>query len=137
MHTPNSVPVVHPLSSPPVTVACRAYSRSVAPHSSRNCELHTVNPSSDRRNLCTDIYCIVLSPSTCPYVTSVGGTTGISPEVAANFSGGGFSNYFAAPDYQASAISTWKTNYGSTTNAGLYNTTGRGYVLLPLPKSSN
>ncbi|KAH9003625.1 subtilisin-like protein [Lactarius hatsudake] len=30
-------------------------------------------------------------PSTCPWVTSVGGTTGNNPEVAASFSGGGFS----------------------------------------------
>jgi tripeptidyl-peptidase I len=31
-------------------------------------------------------------PSTCPYVTSVGGTTDI-PETSIYFSGGGFSDY--------------------------------------------
>ena len=36
-------------------------------------------------------------PASCPYVTTVGGTIGISPETAVDFSGGGFSNYFAQP----------------------------------------
>ena len=34
-----------------------------------------------------------------PWVTSVGGTTGI-PEVASIYSGGGFSSHFPALDYQ-------------------------------------
>ena len=42
-----------------------------------------------------------------PWVTSVGGTTGISPEVAANLSGGGFSGYFPRPSYQDNAVSTF------------------------------
>jgi len=45
-------------------------------------------------------------PSTCPWITSVGGTQAVSPEVAWADSSGGFSNYFARPAYQQDAIST-------------------------------
>ncbi|RPD57829.1 family S53 protease [Lentinus tigrinus ALCF2SS1-7] len=65
-------------------------------------------------------------PSTCPFLTSVGGTQGINPEVVAPFSSGGFSNIFARPDYQSSAVSSYLAALGST-NSGLYNTTGRGF----------
>ena len=40
-----------------------------------------------------------------PYVTSVGGTTGRDPEIAASLSGGGFSSYFHRPPYQQQAVS--------------------------------
>ena len=33
-------------------------------------------------------------------MTAVGGTAQSNPEVAAKFSGGGFSRYFKRPDYQ-------------------------------------
>ncbi|KAH9944747.1 family S53 protease [Amylocystis lapponica] len=65
-------------------------------------------------------------PASCPYITSVGATNGISPETAAYFSSGGFSNYFSAPSYQSSAVSSFLTNLGST-NDGLYNPSGRGF----------
>ncbi|KIK61996.1 hypothetical protein GYMLUDRAFT_42425 [Collybiopsis luxurians FD-317 M1] len=67
-------------------------------------------------------------PASCPFVTAVGGTTGISPEVAVTDfpSGGGFSNLFARPSYQATAVSTFLTANGNK-NAGLFNTTGRAY----------
>ncbi|EIM82411.1 family S53 protease [Stereum hirsutum FP-91666 SS1] len=65
-------------------------------------------------------------PSTCPYITSVGGSTGVNPEVAASLSGGGFSNLFAVPDYQSDVVSSWKSGFGTSTYSGLYNTTGRG-----------
>ncbi|TBU30571.1 subtilisin-like protein [Dichomitus squalens] len=65
-------------------------------------------------------------PASCPFVTTVGGTIRINPEVAVSFSGGGFSNYFARPDYQSTAVSTFLTKLGST-NKGLFNTTGRAY----------
>ncbi|KZV98447.1 family S53 protease [Exidia glandulosa HHB12029] len=65
-------------------------------------------------------------PSGCPYMTSVGATQGINPERAASFSSGGFSNYFAIPSYQASAVAAFKTRLGST-NSGKFNTTGRGF----------
>ncbi|KAI9753140.1 MAG: hypothetical protein M4579_005302 [Chaenotheca gracillima] len=43
-------------------------------------------------------------PSTCPYVTSVGGTQAFSPEVAWVASSGGFSNYFDRASYQQGAV---------------------------------
>ncbi|KAH9924946.1 family S53 protease-like protein [Amylocystis lapponica] len=65
-------------------------------------------------------------PATCPFITAVGSTTGISPETAASFSAGGFSNYFAQPSFQASAVSPYLSFLGQT-NKGLFNTSGRGY----------
>ncbi|CAE6432120.1 unnamed protein product [Rhizoctonia solani] len=65
-------------------------------------------------------------PASCPYVTGVGGTYKIAPEVGVSFSQGGFSDYFARPSYQTSAVSTFLGSIG-TTYSGLYNTTGRGF----------
>ncbi|KAF8256738.1 subtilisin-like protein [Lactarius quietus] len=64
-------------------------------------------------------------PSTCPWVTSVGGTTGSDPEVAARISGGGFSVYFPRPPYQDRGVPTFLQNLGSQFY-GLYNAGGRG-----------
>ncbi|CAE6473904.1 unnamed protein product [Rhizoctonia solani] len=65
-------------------------------------------------------------PASCPYVTAVGGTYKIAPEVGVSFSQGGFSDYFPRPSYQTSAVSTFLGSLG-TTYSGLYNTTGRGF----------
>ncbi|CAL1715199.1 unnamed protein product [Somion occarium] len=65
-------------------------------------------------------------PASCPFVTTVGGTIRVNPEVAVSFSGGGFSNYFARPSFQDTAVTTFLNTLGST-NAGLFNTTGRAY----------
>ncbi|KAJ3491365.1 hypothetical protein NLI96_g751 [Meripilus lineatus] len=65
-------------------------------------------------------------PASCPFVTTVGGTIRVNPEVAVSFSGGGFSNYFARPSYQSTAVTTFLQGLG-TTNQGLFNTTGRAY----------
>lgn len=65
-------------------------------------------------------------PASCPFVTTVGGTIRVNPEVAVSFSGGGFSNYFARPSYQSTAVTTFLNKLGST-NAGLFNTSGRAY----------
>jgi tripeptidyl-peptidase I len=46
-------------------------------------------------------------------VTTVGGTTRVKPEVAVNFSGGGFSNYFAQPSYQSDAVKHFLTSLGN------------------------
>jgi tripeptidyl-peptidase I len=73
-----------------------------------------------------------LFPSTCPYITSVGGTKNFGPEVAAfdprnGFaSGGGFSNYFPRPSYQDDAVNGYLKILGSQF-AGLYNKSGRAY----------
>lgn len=50
----------------------------------------------------------------------------MSPETAADFSAGGFSNIFARPSYQSDAVNSYLQGLGNT-NAGLFNTTGRGY----------
>ncbi|KAF9974752.1 hypothetical protein BGZ75_000719 [Mortierella antarctica] len=63
-------------------------------------------------------------PASCPWVTSVGGTTGISPEVAASSSGGGFSKYFTAPDWQTSAVATFFGGLGTNFD-GQFNKAGR------------
>ncbi|KAH9170354.1 subtilisin-like protein [Lactarius sanguifluus] len=66
-------------------------------------------------------------PSTCPWVTSVGGTTGYNPEIAASpsLSGGGFSVYFPRPSYQDDAVLTFLSNLGGQYK-GLFNPKGRG-----------
>lgn len=71
-------------------------------------------------------------PVSCPYVTAVGATKNFSPEVVAydaenGFSpGGGFSNYFGQPAYQASAVNDYVKSLGGKYQ-GLYNTSGRAY----------
>ncbi|KAH9013336.1 subtilisin-like protein [Lactarius hengduanensis] len=64
-------------------------------------------------------------PGTCPWVTSVGGTIGY-PEVAAPFSGGGFSNVFARPVYQDDAVLGFFQQLGNQ-YSGLYNASNRGF----------
>ncbi|KAH8989401.1 subtilisin-like protein [Lactarius hatsudake] len=70
-------------------------------------------------------------PATCrafvgPWVTSVGGTTGHDPEVAASISGGGFSIHFLRQAYQANAVSAFLQNLGDK-YTGLYDPGGRGF----------
>ncbi|KAA1475871.1 family S53 protease [Dentipellis sp. KUC8613] len=64
-------------------------------------------------------------PSGCPFLTSVGATTGV-PETAASFSSGGFSNTFAQPSYQSAAVSAFLDTLGNT-DRGRFNTGGRGF----------
>lgn len=69
-------------------------------------------------------------PSSCPFVTSVGATTGFDPEVGANdprvefTSGAGFSNYFAAPAYQAGVVQAYVAGLDGQFD-GFYNKSGR------------
>ncbi|KAG2128979.1 peptidase S8/S53 domain-containing protein [Suillus clintonianus] len=65
-------------------------------------------------------------PASCPFVTAVGGTVNI-PEIAASFSGGGFSNYFGRPSYQDDAVSAYLATLTPGSYKGLYNSTGRAY----------
>lgn len=54
-------------------------------------------------------------------VTVVGGTANV-PEIAAYFSGGGFSNYFSRPDYQENAVTGFFNKYlPDGTYSGLFN----------------
>ena len=71
--------------------------------------------------LCLDAVPLTTSPTLFagPWVTSVGGTAGFNPEVAASFSGGGFSEYFARPKYQDYAVLPYLHNLGSQYH-GLY-----------------
>ncbi|TCD71643.1 hypothetical protein EIP91_007390 [Steccherinum ochraceum] len=64
-------------------------------------------------------------PSGCPFMTSVGATTGV-PETSAPFSSGGFSNVFTQPSYQSTAVATYLKALGST-NSGKFNAKGRGF----------
>ncbi|KAJ4420660.1 hypothetical protein N0V82_004226 [Gnomoniopsis sp. IMI 355080] len=64
-------------------------------------------------------------PADCPYVTSVGATAAYSTVAGADFSAGGFSNYFARPAWQEAAASAYITALNGS-HAGWYNTSGRG-----------
>ncbi|KAH9074754.1 subtilisin-like protein [Lactarius deliciosus] len=74
----------------------------------------------------TSVQFFPIFPATCPWVTSVGGTTGHDPEVAASISGGGFSIYFRRQPYQDNAVSNFLQILGDK-HSGLYDPQGRGY----------
>ena len=71
-------------------------------------------------------------PASCPYVTAVGATRFIEPEIVgfdarSDFSsGGGFSDVFAAPDYQNTAVRGYLSKLGGQ-YAGLFDPAGRAY----------
>lgn len=79
-------------------------------------------------------------PASCPYITAVGATqvkpntavTATSPEEACEtviFSGGGFSNVFAMPSYQSTAVAAYYANHAPSFTATQYNNsrTVRGF----------
>ena len=73
-------------------------------------------------------------PGGSPYITVVGGTNfagdGIGDEEVWNAGGGGFSNTFAIPDYQAAAVAAYKANPAANLpdqSKLIWNNTGRGY----------
>ncbi|KAI4267407.1 MAG: hypothetical protein L6R38_008270 [Xanthoria sp. 2 TBL-2021] len=65
-------------------------------------------------------------PAACPYVTAVGGTYHVQPEIAIGFSSGGFSDRFPRPAYQNTAVTQYLSKIGDTFK-GLYNPNGRGF----------
>lgn len=65
-------------------------------------------------------------PAACPFVTSVGGTHHVEPEVAIHFSSGGFSDRFPRPAYQEAAVTEYLVKLGNKWE-GLYNPLGRGF----------
>lgn len=82
----------------------------------------------DCTNDAGDKYFATSFPASCPWVTTVGGTTGQSPEAAWTGSGGGFSELFAQPSYQATTINAWLTD--DKTHSGVtkyFNASGRAY----------
>lgn len=67
-------------------------------------------------------------PASCPWVTTVGGTNGNSPEAAWTDGGGGFSEVFGRPSYQNATVNTWlSTDKTHTANAKYFNASGRAY----------
>lgn len=67
-------------------------------------------------------------PASCPWVTTVGGTTGQAPEAGWTDGGGGFSSLFGQPSYQADAVNTWldtDTTHSAVTK--YFNASGRAY----------
>ncbi|KAK7040603.1 family S53 protease-like protein, partial [Favolaschia claudopus] len=76
--------------------------------------------------LCENNNFPAIFPASCPWVTAVGATQGIHPEVATNFSGGGFSAFFPRPWYQDEAAENFlKTLPGDF--PGKFNRSGRAY----------
>ncbi|KAI0080806.1 tripeptidyl peptidase A [Panus rudis PR-1116 ss-1] len=65
-------------------------------------------------------------PASCPYVTTVGGTFHV-PEVAVNFTGGGFSDLFPRPAYQKDAVEKYLAALPQDTYKGLFDPNGRAY----------
>lgn len=66
-------------------------------------------------------------PPSCPWVTAVGGTVNYGTEEAGEpDGGGGFSNYYARPEYQKGEVSRY---VGSLRDSfpNMYNKTGRAY----------
>ncbi|KAJ7738963.1 subtilisin-like protein [Mycena metata] len=76
--------------------------------------------------ICTDNTFTPLFPASCPWATAVGSTIGFGPEIAVNFTGGGFSNLFPAPSYQTTQIAAFLGTL-PTGFEGIFNSTGRGY----------
>ena len=66
-------------------------------------------------------------PAACPFVTAVGATININPEAAVPFSGGGFSDYFAQPDYQKATVQAYLAAGNSANFTGFFNSSGRAF----------
>ena len=60
-------------------------------------------------------------------LTSVGGTQGIHPEIAAPISSGGFSKVFPQPKWQAKAVTAYLNTPGVASLNGRFHRTGRAY----------
>ncbi|KAK7028541.1 family S53 protease-like protein [Favolaschia claudopus] len=69
---------------------------------------------------------LVVFPASCPWVTAVGATQGIHPEIATNLTGGGFSNLFPRPWYQIDAAESYLKGL-SADFPGHFNRSGRAY----------
>ena len=78
-------------------------------------------------------------PVTCPFITAVGatqvdpGNTVDDPEGACEqviYSGGGFSNYFAMPDYQKEAVAYYLENYYPQYPPDIWNASGTVRILI-------
>ena len=70
-------------------------------------------------------------PGTCPYITAVGGTQAVTPEVAWVDGSGGFSNYFSRPSYQTLTVRNYLSSHIKEETKDYYeaytNFSGRGF----------
>ncbi|KAA1474669.1 family S53 protease-like protein [Dentipellis sp. KUC8613] len=66
-------------------------------------------------------------PASCPYVTAVGGTMGINPEIAWDQDSSGFSSWFPSPSYQQSQVQAYLKTLPAGYDVGRFNVSGRGY----------
>jgi len=82
-------------------------------------------------------------PASCPYVTAVGATqlspgkTVVDQEDACEqviYSGGGFSNYFAIPDYQKDAVTSYLKHTPPQYPDDIWNSTGKVGSICSLSK---
>ena len=89
-----------------------------------------INPGNGTFNNGTSGFFNPSFPPTCPYVTAVGatqvpiGSTVFEPETACEkviYSGGGFSNVFDMPAYQADAVASFLKNHPPPYGADRYN----------------
>ena len=78
-------------------------------------------------------------PVTCPFITAVGatqidpGNTVNDPEGACEqviFSGGGFSNFFPMPSYQADAVTDFLMNHPPSFTADQFNNSGNVWYFM-------
>ncbi|KAI1800795.1 DHS-like NAD/FAD-binding domain-containing protein [Daldinia bambusicola] len=65
-------------------------------------------------------------PASCPYVTAVGATGNNLPLEGADFSTGGFSNYFVRPSWQKGAVDQYISALNGS-HEELYNASGRAF----------
>ncbi|KAJ6123170.1 Peptidase S8/S53 subtilisin/kexin/sedolisin, partial [Penicillium capsulatum] len=65
-------------------------------------------------------------PAACPFVTSVGATTGVSPERGVFFSSGGFSDLWDRPKWQEEAVGSFLHGLGDQWS-GMFNPKGRAF----------
>ncbi|KAJ6482716.1 subtilisin-like protein [Mycena sanguinolenta] len=86
-----------------------------------------VHGEMDTADLCNNNVVGINFPASCPWVTTVGSTQGLAPETGANFSSGGFSNYFPMPMYQSAAVNAFVQNGIPPTLNLTFNASGRGY----------
>ncbi|KAJ6603459.1 hypothetical protein DFH09DRAFT_1068617 [Mycena vulgaris] len=109
-------------------------------HGERACRgsfMHLIQTSSagvrgnhDNANatVCADNTFAPFFPASCPFVTAVGSTQGLAPEVATHFTadtGGGFSNFFPSPTYQSRAVGKFFCVGVPGAFNGTFNRTGR------------
>lgn len=64
-------------------------------------------------------------PAACPWITSVGGTSGV-PEAAWTSGGAGFSEIFGQPSYQSAAVEAWLSSNSDNVDK-YFNASGRAY----------